>query len=308
MIVVINLLIDVHSQMLSLSRYSICLLLTSCLLACGCSRAKDTGKAVGELANVHAELIKKFGDKDINLRVDGIENRTNISVAYINSPLNEKTAEDRAKRAQETAQIVKRHYRPIKTVSEIWVGFMRRTTRAVIFHRSEVLEAYGFDHEARALVEPRTAPVDASQPTVRYMANQNQTDIGGSVRLEGTEEKGVTLFPHFTVAGDTNKIKPKPPAEVSLDFASYSDKPKFPDITKIVFLSDNQVAYQTEGQFSTSKIAGDMYSEFLYLKAPAAAFRKITSGKTIKIRLNEREYTLTETAVLQMQRMSDYLR
>ena len=93
-----------------------------------------------------------------------------------------------------------------------------------------------------------------------------------------------------------------------MDFAAFSDKPKFPNITKIVFRVDNKVVYQTEGQFSTSKIAADMYSEFLYLKMPSAAFLKIASGNSVKIRLSEHEYTLTESNILQIQRMSDYLR
>ena len=128
------------------------------------------------------------------------------------------------------------------------------------------------------------------------------------IQLEGTPEKGVTVVPHFSVTGDVNKTRPMPPNEVSLDFAAFSEKPKFPNITKIVFLIDNKVVYLTEGQFSTSKIAGDMYSEFLYLKVPTAVILKITLGNRVKIRLSEHEYTLTQSQILQIQRMSDYFR
>lgn len=299
--------------MLSLSRYLIWVVLTSCLLAYGCGTAKDLGKTLGDLAQVRAELIKKFGEENVNLRVNTFQNRTSISVAYVNSPLNQQTTEERAKRAQETAEIVRQHYPSIKNVTGIWVGFIRVTTRLVIFHWSEALETYGFDNEARALpdpgIAPGIAPFDPSQPLVRYSASQDKTDIASSgIQLEGTPEKGVTIIPHFSVAGDVNKITPKPPDEVWLDFAAFSEKPKFTGVTKIVFLSDNKVVYRTEGQFSESKIAGDMYSEFLYLKVPPAVFLKITSGSTIKIRLNEHEYTLTESQILQIQRMSDYLR
>ena len=290
-------------------RYSLCVVLTSCLLAYGCSTAKDLGKTLGDLTTVRAELIKKFGEQDVNVRVNTFQNRTGISVIYVNSPLNQKTTEERAKRAQETAEIVRQHYPSIKNVSEILVGFMRATTRLVIFHWSEMLETHVFDNEARALRDPGNAPLDPSQPVVRYLAPQNKTDISSSgIQLEGTPEKGVTLVPHFSVAGNVNKITPKPPDEVALDFAAFSEKPKFPNLTKLVFLSDNKIVYRTEGQFSTSKITEDMYSEFLYLKVPTAAFLKITSGSTVTIKLNEQEYTLTESQVLQMQRMSDYLR
>ena len=295
--------------MLKLNRYPLWLVLTSCLLAYGCSSAKELGKTLGDLANVRSELMKKFGENDVNLRVNTFENRTSVSVIYVNSPLNVKMPDERAKRAQETAEILKQHYPSIKNVSEIWVGFMRATSRLVIFHWSEMIEAYGFDSEARALRVPDRPPSDQNQPVVRYVASQNKTDISSiGIQLEGTPEKGVLVIPHFSVAGDVNKITPKPADEVALDFAAFSEKPKFPNLTQIVFLSDNKIVYRTEGQFSTSKIADDSYNEFLYLKMPTAVFLKIASGSTVKIKLNEHEYTLTESQILQIQRMSDYLR
>ena len=291
------------------NRHALWIVLTSCLLAYGCSTAKNIGKTLGDLVKVRDELIKKFGEEGVDLRLNTFQNRTSISVSYINSPLNQKTTEERAKRAQETAEIVKQHYPSIKNVSEIWVGFMNVTTRLAVFHWSEVLDTHGFDNEARALRPPGSAPLDPTRPEVHYSASQNKTDISSNgIQLEGTVGKGVTFVPHFSVAGDVNKITPKPPAEVLVDFAAFSEKPKFPNVTKIVFLSDNKVAYQTEGQFSTSKLADETYSEFLYLKIPTAAFLKITSGSTVKIRLNEHEYTLTENQVLQIQRLSDYLK
>lgn len=295
--------------MLTQYRHVLWLLLASSLLVCGCNTAKDLGKTLGELTTVRAELIKKFGEQDVNVHVNTFENRATISVLYVNSPLNQKTAEERAKRAQETAEIVRQHYPSIKNVGEIWVGFTRVTTRLVVFHSSEMIEVFGFDNQGRALSPPGVAPLDPSQPVVRYVAGQNKTDISSDgIQLEGTPEKGVTVVPHFTVTGDVNRTRPKPPNEVSLDFAAFSDKPKFPNLTKILFLVDNKVVHITEGQFSTSKIAGDMYSEFLYLNVPTSVFLKIASGNTVKIKLGEHEYTLTETQLLQIQRMSDYIR
>jgi hypothetical protein len=294
---------------LTLSRQALWLVLTSSLLVCGCSTAKDLGKTLGDLTTVRTELIKKFGEQDVNVRVNTSQNQTSISVIYVNSPLNQKATEDRGRRAQETAEIVRQHYHSIKNGNEIWVGFMRATTRLVVFHWSEMIEIYGFDSEARALGDPGVTPSDSSQPAVRYSRSQNQTEISSrGIQLEGTPDKGVLFVLHFSVAGDVNKITPKPPDEVALDFAAFSDKPRFPNLTKIVFLSDDKVVYLTKEQFSTSKIAGNTYCEFLYLKVPTAVFLKITSGSTVKIRLNEVEYPLTESQILQMQRMSDYLR
>src|SRR6185295_9417467 len=108
--------------MLTSHRCVLCIGLTVCLLAYGCSTTKDLGKTLGELAQVRAELIKKFGEQDVNIRVNTFQNRKIISVAFINSPLNQKATGEREKRAQETAEIVRQHYPPIKEVSEIWVG------------------------------------------------------------------------------------------------------------------------------------------------------------------------------------------
>jgi hypothetical protein len=184
---------------------------------------------------------------------------------------------------------------------------MRVTTHLVFFNYSEMIETRGFDVNARALVNPG-APVDPTQPEIRYLASENKTEISSSgIRLEGTAENGVLLVSHFTVTGNVNRTTPLPPKEVDLDFAAFSAQPRFPNTTKLVFSSDNKIVYVTEGQFTTSK-TGDNYTEVLYLKVPTAAFVKISSGTTIRIKLNEQEYTLTGGEVLQIQRMSDYLR
>ncbi|HKU73198.1 MAG TPA: hypothetical protein VJR02_04725, partial [Pyrinomonadaceae bacterium] len=66
--------------MRALYRYALWILLTSCLLASGCNKAKDIGNTLGALAKVRAELIKKFGEKDVDIRLNTGQNRTSISV------------------------------------------------------------------------------------------------------------------------------------------------------------------------------------------------------------------------------------
>ena len=280
-----------------------------CLLASGCNTAKNVSKTLGELEKIRTRLMKKFGEEGVNVNLSNFENQNTISVTYINSPLNQKTVDEREKRAQETAELVKQHAASITKVDQIWVGFMRQQTRLMIFHYSEMLDVHGFDAEAQPLQPSGSMTEDPSEPLVRYSASQDRSDISGSnIQLEGTSEKGVMFLPHFSVAGNANKTMPEPPKEIELDFAAFSDKPRFPNLTKLVFLADDKIAYQTKGQFSTSKIAGDMYSEYLYLKIPTAAFLKISSGKTVKLKLNDHEYTLTDIQLKAIQRMSDYLR
>ena len=159
--------------MVTLYRFALWLVLTSSLLVCGCSTAKDLRKTLSEIGMVRAELIKKFGEQNIDLRVNTFQNRTRMSVMYVNSPLNQKTAEERTERAQETAEIVRQHYPSIKNISEIWVGFVRVTTRLVVFHWSEMIDIRGFDNEARALRDSDDVPVDRSEPAVHYLERQN---------------------------------------------------------------------------------------------------------------------------------------
>ena len=70
--------------MLTVYRYLLYLVLTSCLLAYGCSTAKDVSKTLDDLAMIRAELIKKFGETDVNLRVNTFPEGTSISVIYVN--------------------------------------------------------------------------------------------------------------------------------------------------------------------------------------------------------------------------------
>jgi len=286
-------------------------LIVTLVVAVGCTTAKDLSKALTDIGHVRAEIIKRFGENDVNLNVNTFQGQTSISVHFINSPLNAKSAEERTKRAQETAELVKQYYPSIKTVSAIWVAFARVTSRFVVFHWTEVLDVHGYDNEARPLSDRGNAPVsiDPSKPTVRYSANLNSTDISSTgIQLEGSPENGVAMVPHFSVAGDVNRVTPRPPNVVSIDFASYSAQPRFPNTTKIVFITDNKISYQTEGTFSPSQLADGTFSEFLTLKIPAAAFVKITDGTTVKVKLETHEYRLSEIQLLQIQRMSDYLK
>ena len=287
------------------------LLIIGLVVAVSCTTAKDLSKTLTDLGQVRAQIIKRFGEDEVNLNVNTFQGTTSISVHFINSPLNARSAEERTKRAQETAELVEQYYPAIKHVNEICVAFSRVTTRFVVFHWTEVLDVHGYDNEARPLSDRDNAPLlsDPSKPNVRYTANLNTTEISGSgIQLEGSPENGVTMFTHFSVLGDANRVTPKPPKDVSLDFASYATQPRFPNVTKIVFITDDRISHQTEGQFSTSKLADGTFSEFLYLKIPVAAFVKITDGRTVEIRLENHSYRLSEIQLLQMQRMSDYLK
>src|ERR1043166_4940661 len=157
------------------------------VVAVSCTTAKDLSRTLTDLGQVRAQIIKRFGEDEVDLRVNTFQGETAISVHFINSPLNSSSQADRTRRAQETAELVKQYYPSIKKVSAIWVTFARVTSRFVVFHWTEVLDVHGYDNEARPLSDRNNAPLlsDPSKPNVRYTANLNTTEIFGSgIQLE----------------------------------------------------------------------------------------------------------------------------
>ena len=299
--------------MLIVSRHRVLLVVLVCLLMDGCSSMKDMGRTLGNLGAVQAELIKKFGEKNVQIRANSFRGRTDLIVTFINSPINEKGRDEQYKRAEESAAVVKNLYPDIKTIHVIVVQFAAVKTALVVFNSTRVLDTFVFDNQGKSLEQPSNSSeptsIDPSAPLTRYSPSENRTDVSSQgIQLEGTPEKGLTLVPHFSVAGDVNGRTPQPPSEVSMDFASFADEQKFPNTTRVSFITNGKVSYQTTGQFTTSKLADGLYSEYLYLKIPTKVFITLTSGDHISIKLEHHTYELDERCVLQLQRMSDYLK
>lgn len=288
---------------LALELVLLCLLLSS---TSGCGT--KVVKSLGELAIVRSEIIKKFGEEDVDIRQNSFPDSTSISIAFINSSLNDKPHEEREKRAQETAQIVKAHYKSISQINAIFVTFVRRTTRFAVFQYSEALGTFGFDRTARTL-KPSDETESPLNPIARYSASQNQTEVSlGGIQLEGIAGDGVTLVPHFKLAGDANKKQSASPKAVGFDFASYGSKPRFPGLTRVKFIADEKVVFEEEGQFSTSRTRNDQVSEFLYTTMPYSTFRHLVSGNEIRIVLGDHNYKLEHLQLIALQNMTSYIR
>jgi len=284
-------------------------LVAICSLVQACAGVKQLGHKLSALVEVRGEVMRRFGEENVSVNSDA---NAAVVVTFVNSPLNEKGIALREKRAQETAEVVRDHYPDIKSIRTIMVVFMQVKTAFVVLSSSRVLDFHGFDNRARLLpsgVESNTKIIDPSQPTVVYSANRYETDIGSEgIQLEGSPENGVTWVPHFSVRGNINKVTQEPPDEVSFDFASFANKPRFPNVSKIVFTTDGKTTYKTEGQFSTSNVVEGMRSEFLYLKVPSQDFIKIADGKSVSIKIAKQQYELTEQQLLLIKRMTDYLK
>jgi hypothetical protein len=298
--------------MFMLRRNLALVLVVICLLLAGCKGAKEIGKTLGALVEVRGEIMKKYNESGVDVRVNA-GRFSGISVNFINSPLNDKAPGDRVKRAQETAEIVKAHYPDIKTVDQIIVSFSQDKTVLIVFHSWRIFDIYRFDNQARMITDSgetyTSGNEDPTKPNTLYSPNRNETDVSSNgIQLEGTPENGLTMVPHFSLVGNVNKVTPKPPATVSLDFASFSAKQRFHGVTKIVFTTNKKISFRTDGQFSTSHLSDGMVSEILYLKIPRADFIKIAEGSDLVIELGDSGFRLAPQQVLQLQRMADFLR
>lgn len=276
--------------------------LISSLLAAGC--LKEAAKRLGNLQTLHTELTKKFGD-DVHVNLNEGPQLV-LTVTFINSALNDKPPQDRFKRAEETAQLVKAKYERIQTVREIWVGFVRMNTRFVVFHRSEALDYYGFDKDAGPLMPPDASPGLATEtgPIANYSSTSNQSDVSiGAIQLEGEPGKdGVTMMPHFNVPGDVNKKLSPPPKAVSFDFASYAAKARFEQTVPISFIADGKPVLQTEGTFVGNK------AQFCYLPVPYPAFKRIIAGGELVVKVGDKVYPLPPSQFDALKEMGAYVK
>jgi hypothetical protein len=285
-------------------------LLLSCLLAAGCAQV---AKSLVEISRLQAELIKEYGEEGVNVN---LTNSRLLTVTFINSPLNIKGPEERAKRAEQAATFVNQHYPSIDQIAEIWVSFVRQETRYIVVNYSEGLGFFGFDKNARPLSRPEEGPTtgnsDSSmRPMAVYLPTLKQTDVRITrLQLEGDLNYGMALAPHFTVPGDATGVirSSSLPRSVNFDFASYSEKSMFPGEPRITVLADGKVVFETSAQFSTSKLPDGKFTEFLKLQIPYPTFRRMTTGKTLTLRLGDREYKLTDEQVEALREMTQYVK
>lgn len=285
-------------------------ILAAALLATGCLKEaiKEATANLSELATVRSALVKRFGD-EVNVYVNHNGGRSVLTVTFINSPLNDKTRDERLKRALEAARVVTMNYSRGKNLDVIWIGFARVKTQFIVFHQSQMFDFFPF--------EPNGAPIDPAKrttdyhasggpldTTVGYMSNTDESDISISgIQLEGEPGGlGITVLPHFKVQGNAEEQLARPPKDVAFDFASYSEKPRFlTDKTPISFIGGGRVIFQTQAKFNGND------AQFCYVSVPYPAFKKMVEGSDLTIKLGDKEYPLTPRQFAAIQKMHTYL-
>jgi len=283
------------------------------LLTAGCLKdvVRELAKDITQTKALQSDLSKRFHD-DVFVSVNQADGRVALNVTFVNSPLNDKSREERATRAQETANVVRFHYPDIESLSAIWVVFMRERKSLVFIREREAVDYYGFDKTAARTSTSYSRTTNSEgvelRTTTNYIASDNETDISVSgIQLAGTPGgNGLTMLPHFRAKGDVRAAKSPPPKVVTFDFASYSDIEQFEPNMPVVFIGDGRTLLKTTANFNVSRLSGSV-NEFLYLPVPYPAFRSMVGSSQVKIKLGAKEFPLNAQQLAVMRDMCDYL-
>ncbi|HEY3581331.1 MAG TPA: hypothetical protein VGK82_12330, partial [Pyrinomonadaceae bacterium] len=105
-------------------------------------------------------MDKEFGET-VFVNIDEAPNHLDLNISFINSALNSRSPDERAKRAQRTVEIVKQTYARINKLDAIWVNFVRQETHYVFFHRSEMIDYFGVKKDG-TIFTSRSDPSDVT--------------------------------------------------------------------------------------------------------------------------------------------------
>lgn len=288
-----------------LPRHTILALIVAAgLLTAGCG---EVIKTYSDLRAVQNALTKKFND-EVTVTANNAEGGVVFVVWFINSSLNDQSNDQRLIRGAEAVKVVQGSYPHSQKVREFWVGFIRQQSRFGVFHKRQVVSMHGYDKFAQPLPIPGNAePIEPSSPTqvtASYDSRNDMTDIAvGNIQLEGKPGGlGLTVIPFFKVQGRIGEEKSQPPKTVSLNFASYAEKPRFEQVVPISFVADGKEVLKMEGTFTGRD------AQFCYLTIPYPKFRSMVSGKELLIKLGDKEYLLTPNQLKAMYEMTEYVR
>jgi hypothetical protein len=279
------------------------LLLTLSLILVSC-----TTPGIGALKIIHDEIKKQFGE-ETSVRFAQGDIQSILYVTFENSPLNDRDTLARSRLAQKAANVAAKNYTWLRGVDQIWIMFLKIETRLVILNLVEQVDFFRFNNEAK-LLKARSIDVPEDnplRPRATYLKNADQSDIALHIQLAGQPGDGLTLIPHFTVAGNAEEEKASPPQEVSLDFAFFSRQPNFNRDMRVKFEVDGRSVFETKGKVSRYPADNGMLSEYCYVKIPYNRFKGLLSGEVLKIILGKTDYELTPQQLSALRRMRDFV-
>lgn len=283
-------------------RIILAILIASSLLTTACLR--EVANSLTEVRKVYEALDKEFGET-VFVNIDEAPNHLDLNISFINSALNSRSPDERAKRAQRTVEIVKQTYARINKLDAIWVNFVRQETHYVFFHRSEMIDYFGVKKDG-TIFTSRSDPSDVTDSGVQtgvavsYSRATRQSDVLLTGIYLQDEQSGVVIkvVPHYTVSGDVRAGKVQPPENVAFDFTVYAETPSVRQTVPITFLADKKPVLQTNAEFH-----GNSYP----LLVPYPAFSKMIAARELAIKVGSKEYPLQPSEFAMLQQMGKYV-
>jgi len=159
-------------------------------------------KRMTEVAKLRQDLMDRYEEKEVNV---GLQNSVFLSIAFVNSEMNQKDSGKRAARAQEVAKFVVKTFPSIGNIKSLWIMFVASETRWIVFHYRRSLGHFIFNNRGELINTSNGIGSEENplSPIVRFNPTSNETDISLTrVQLEGDLNDGIALVPHFTAAGN----------------------------------------------------------------------------------------------------------
>ncbi len=266
-------------------------------------------KRLSETAKLRQQLMDKYQEKDVSIN---LLNSAYLTITYTNSPLNQQDATMRATRAQGTAKFAVSNFPSIAKVRTIWIIFIALETHWIVFHSRRSMGQFIFNNRGDLLNLSNGMDFEENplNPIVRFNPASNETDISVTrVQLQGDLNHGIALVPHFTAGGNARDPNGdvKAPAFVVFDFASYADQKIFSSDSDLEIVCDGKSDFSGKAHLLLPNSGSEgSNTQFLTAQIPFEQFAKMGDARSLKVKLNARQFDLSPEAIAALRRMASY--
>ncbi len=122
---------------------------------------------------------------------------------------------------------------------------------------------------------------------------------------------GIALVPHFTVAGDARQSDTPTiaPDSVVFDFASYAEKPAFPDNAKMEIYCDDRLALSGFARLISGKPSDhdEAAAQFLSARISFKLFKRMAESRNVRLTLGPKRFELLPVDIRALRAMSAYV-
>src|SRR5438105_14415932 len=267
-------------------------------------------KRLSETAKLRQDLMDKYQEKEVNVN---LQNSVYLTITFVNSPLNQEDPGKRAARAQEVAKFAVKTFPSIGKIKNIWIGFVALETHWIVFHSRRSLGQFIFNNRGELLNLSNGMNFEENPltPIVRFNPTSNETDISLTrVQLEGDLNHGLALVPHFTAGGNARDPNGdvKAPAFVVFDFASYADQKIFSSDSDLEIVCDGKTNFSGKAHLLLPNSGSESgKAQFLTAQIPFEQFAKMGDARSLKVKLNARQFDLSPEAIAALRRMAAYV-